>query len=60
MRKDNSAEMTAIKTIAINTNQPFWVAFKATMGIAMAQLVLTISLLASVAASGTGVSFVTK
>lgn len=58
INKQNDGELNAIKALASATSTPFKTAFKATLGIAAAQAVLTAAFVASVTIVVAGLYFI--
>lgn len=56
----DEVELTAIKAFAATTKTPFMTAFKATLGVAVAQLVISLVVFGSLAAAGTLIYFVVR
>lgn len=57
---ENDVEITAIKALAVASKTPFKTAFKATLGVAAAQLVITVVFFGGLAAVGTLIYFIAR
>lgn len=56
----DQVELTAIKAFAATTKTPFMTAFKATLGVAAAQLLISVVVFGSLAAAGTLIYFILR